>query len=143
MASRHRYDCKPLHLPGRAHAKEPLRASIGQADRGGRLAGFGADLRSKGQAVLPPDRKPPTSHDDRVAASVELNLGVVRFELRGRGPRQLDPALVAARKLSFFAYGLGEVQGWQVTDRPATHGGVLDALREPLSQLTGTVLGLG
>ncbi len=39
--------------------------------------------------------------------------------------RQLDPALVAARKLSFFAYGLGEVQGW---DMPETHSGVLDAL---------------
>ncbi|MDQ8000654.1 MAG: NAD-dependent DNA ligase LigA [Pseudomonadota bacterium] len=39
--------------------------------------------------------------------------------------RQLDPALVAARKLSFFAYGLGEVQGW---DMPGTHSGVLDAL---------------
>ncbi|MDI3380507.1 NAD-dependent DNA ligase LigA [Xenophilus aerolatus] len=39
--------------------------------------------------------------------------------------RQLDPALVAARKLSFFAYGLGEVQGW---DMPPTHSGVLDAL---------------
>ncbi|MBN8748834.1 DNA ligase [Xylophilus ampelinus] len=39
--------------------------------------------------------------------------------------RQLDPALVAARKLSFFAYGLGEVQGW---DMPPTHSGMLDAL---------------
>ncbi|MCP2848937.1 NAD-dependent DNA ligase LigA, partial [Salmonella enterica subsp. enterica serovar Typhimurium] len=26
--------------------------------------------------------------------------------------RQLDPALVAQRPLSFYAYGLGEVQGW-------------------------------
>lgn len=40
--------------------------------------------------------------------------------------RQLDPALVAARKLSFFAYGLGEVQGWAM---PETHGGMLDALK--------------
>ncbi|MFZ5520763.1 MAG: NAD-dependent DNA ligase LigA [Pseudomonadota bacterium] len=39
--------------------------------------------------------------------------------------RQLDPAIAARRPLSFFAYGLGEVQGW---DQPATHGGVLDAL---------------
>ncbi|RYF84057.1 MAG: NAD-dependent DNA ligase LigA [Comamonadaceae bacterium] len=39
--------------------------------------------------------------------------------------RQLDSALVAARKLSFFAYGLGEVQGWEL---PATHSAVLDAL---------------
>jgi DNA ligase (NAD+) len=39
--------------------------------------------------------------------------------------RQLDPALVAQRPLSFFAYGLGEVQGWAV---PATHSLMLDAL---------------
>jgi DNA ligase (NAD+) len=39
--------------------------------------------------------------------------------------RQLDPAVTAARPLSFFAYGLGDVQGWTV---PATHTQVLDAL---------------
>jgi DNA ligase (NAD+) len=41
------------------------------------------------------------------------------------GIRQLDPALAAKRRLSFFAYGLGEVQGWTL---PATHGALLDAL---------------
>lgn len=39
--------------------------------------------------------------------------------------RQLDPAVAARRPLSFYAYGLGEVRGW---DLPATHAGVLDAL---------------
>ena len=39
--------------------------------------------------------------------------------------RQLDPAMAAERQLSFYAYGLGEVRGWEL---PATHGGVLDAL---------------
>ena len=39
--------------------------------------------------------------------------------------RQLDPGIAAQRPLSFFAYGLGEVQGWEM---PATHTGVLDAL---------------
>ena len=39
--------------------------------------------------------------------------------------RQLDPAITARRPLSFFAYGLGEVQGWILPD---THSGVLDAL---------------
>jgi DNA ligase (NAD+) len=39
--------------------------------------------------------------------------------------RQLDPAIAAQRPLSFFAYGLGEVEGWPV---PATHGELLDAL---------------
>ena len=40
--------------------------------------------------------------------------------------RQLDPKLAAQRPLSFFAYGLGEVQGW--THAPATHSATLDAL---------------
>ncbi|SMB25833.1 DNA ligase, NAD(+)-dependent [Sterolibacterium denitrificans] len=39
--------------------------------------------------------------------------------------RQLDPKIAAQRPLSFFAYGLGETQGWQL---PASHAGVLDAL---------------
>ncbi|MFZ0105831.1 MAG: NAD-dependent DNA ligase LigA, partial [Thiobacillus sp.] len=39
--------------------------------------------------------------------------------------RQLDPAIAAQRPLSFFAYGLGETQGWKV---PQTHSGILDAL---------------
>ena len=39
--------------------------------------------------------------------------------------RQLDPNTAAKRPLSFFAYGLGETQGWEL---PATHGAVLDAL---------------
>ena len=38
--------------------------------------------------------------------------------------RQLDPALAARRPLKFFAYGLGEVQGWL----PETHKEVLDQL---------------
>ncbi|MFU2488926.1 NAD-dependent DNA ligase LigA [Thauera sp. WH-1] len=39
--------------------------------------------------------------------------------------RQLDPAIAARRPLSFFAYGLGDTQGWTV---PATHAEVLDAI---------------
>ena len=39
--------------------------------------------------------------------------------------RQLDPAIAAQRPLSFFAYGLGETQGWSL---PATHALLLDAL---------------
>ena len=39
--------------------------------------------------------------------------------------RQLDPAIAAQRPLSFFAYGLGDVHGWQA---PATHSATLDAL---------------
>ena len=39
--------------------------------------------------------------------------------------RQLDPAITAQRRLSFFAYGLGDVQGWE---QPATHSATLNAL---------------
>jgi DNA ligase (NAD+) len=37
--------------------------------------------------------------------------------------RQLDSSIAAKRPLSFFAYGLGEVKGWDV---PATHSAMLD-----------------
>jgi len=40
--------------------------------------------------------------------------------------RQLDPAIAAQRPLSFFAYGLGDVQGWAVPD---THSALLDVLQ--------------
>jgi DNA ligase (NAD+) len=41
--------------------------------------------------------------------------------------RQLDPAQATKRPLSFFAYGLGEVQGWSL---PTTQSALLDALAE-------------
>jgi DNA ligase (NAD+) len=41
------------------------------------------------------------------------------------GLRQLDPRLTAKRRLSFFAYGVGGVDGWIV---PPTHSKLLDAL---------------
>ena len=39
--------------------------------------------------------------------------------------RQLDPAVAATRPLSFYAYGLGETQGWSL---PTTHSAVMEAL---------------
>jgi DNA ligase (NAD+) len=40
--------------------------------------------------------------------------------------RQLDSAAAAKKPLSFFAYGLGDVQGWEI---PPTHGEMMDALQ--------------
>ena len=39
--------------------------------------------------------------------------------------RQLDPAGMVDKKLSFYAYGLGETRGWM---QPPTHSGTLDAI---------------
>ncbi len=56
--------------------------------------------------------------------------------------RQLDPKMAAERPLSFFAYGLGEVVGWQ--RMPDTHSGMLDALQDfgfPVSKERAAVKG--
>ncbi len=55
--------------------------------------------------------------------------------------RQLDPQLTAERKLSFYAYGLGDVQGWVV---PPSHAQMLDALAAmelPVNDLRRVVQG--
>lgn len=55
--------------------------------------------------------------------------------------RQLDPAIAAQRPLSYFAYGLGEVRGWDI---PATHSAMLDALaamQVPVSRERAVVQG--
>jgi len=55
--------------------------------------------------------------------------------------RQLDPAITAKRKLSFFAYGVGVVEGVAL---PATHSKTLEKLREwgfPVSPEAGTAKG--
>ncbi len=41
--------------------------------------------------------------------------------------RQLDARVTAARRLSFYAYGIGETAGWPL---PATQSGLLDALAD-------------
>lgn len=41
--------------------------------------------------------------------------------------RQLDSKVAASRRLSFFAYGLGQTAGWEL---PSTHSAILDQLAE-------------
>ena len=55
--------------------------------------------------------------------------------------RQLDPKMSARRKLSFYAYGIGDVQGGEL---PPTHSATLDQLKEwgfPVSELCQVVEG--
>ncbi len=55
--------------------------------------------------------------------------------------RQLASTITARRRLSFFAYGLGDTRGWNV---PARHSEVLDALRKfglPVSSERAVVQG--
>jgi len=57
--------------------------------------------------------------------------------------RQLDPTVTARRGLSFFAYSLGAVEGWEP---PPRHSQVLAALREfglPVCPLNDTARGAG
>ncbi len=57
------------------------------------------------------------------------------------GLRQLDPKLTAARRLSFYAYGVGAHEGFEL---PATHGALMDALEQagfPVSADRRTVRG--
>jgi DNA ligase (NAD+) len=55
--------------------------------------------------------------------------------------RQLDSRALADKKLSFFAYGLGDTQGWV---QPATHAATLDAIAAfglPVNAERAVVLG--
>ena len=55
--------------------------------------------------------------------------------------RQLDPRITSQRPLSFFAYGIGEVQGGEL---PETHSAILQQLRQwgfPVSSLVQVVRG--
>jgi DNA ligase (NAD+) len=61
------------------------------------------------------------------------------------GLRQLDPRMTAARRLAFFAYGVGEVDWGPRARAPQTQAAVLDfleALRFPVARERGLVHGL-
>ena len=58
--------------------------------------------------------------------------------------RQLDPKMTAARRLSFFAYGIGEVEWRAPGQAPRTQSALLDflaALRLPVARERGVVHG--
>jgi len=60
------------------------------------------------------------------------------------GLRQLDPRITAARRLTFFAYGLGLVE-WGDVPRPDTHSATMDwlsGLRIPVTAERAVVRGL-
>ena len=89
-------------------------------------------LRLKGEApaVLEVRGEVYMRHDDfaryNAAAAARGEKTLVNPRNGAAGSiRQLDPKIAASRPLSFFAYGLGETQGWTL---PATHAGILDAL---------------
>lgn len=65
-------------------------------------------------------------YNDKAAARGEKTLVNPRNGAAG-SIRQLDPAIAAGRPLKFFAYGIGQVDGW-ADPRPASHSGLLDAL---------------
>jgi DNA ligase (NAD+) len=92
--------CIPLRLRGRAPALLEVRgeAYMSRPD----FERYNARQRALGR---------PTLANPRNGAAGSL--------------RQLDPKVAAERPLSFFAYGVGETQGWTM---PARHSEVLDAL---------------
>jgi len=65
-------------------------------------------------------------YNEKAAARGEKTLVNPRNGAAG-SIRQLDPAIAAGRPLKFFAYGIGQVDGW-ADPRPASHSGLLDAL---------------
>ena len=94
-----------------------------------RLAGIDAAvLEVRGEVYMRRDRFEALNERQRelIAAGAKNEKTYVNPRNAAAGAvRQHDPALAARRPLNFFAYGLGQVQGWQV---PANHSGLLDAL---------------
>ena len=96
-----------------------------------RLHGVAAPvLEVRGEAYMSRDQFEALNERQRalIAAGAKNEKTFVNPRNAAAGAvRQLDPAMAAKRPLSFFAYGLGDVQGWDI---PSTHSGLLDALRD-------------
>ena len=95
-------------------------------------------LEVRGEVIML--RKDFEAFNERARAAGEKTLANPRNGAAG-SLRQLDPAITARRKLSFFAYAVGEVQGGEL---PATHSKTLARLRDwgfPVSPEVSTAHG--
>lgn len=86
--------------------------------------GWPAVLEVRGEVIML--RKDFESFNERARAHDEKPLANPRNGAAG-SLRQLDPAITARRRLSFFAYAIGLVEGGQL---PPTHSATLQQLRD-------------
>ncbi|MEW9625643.1 NAD-dependent DNA ligase LigA [Rhodanobacter geophilus] len=103
-----------------------------------RGAGWPGVLEVRGEVIML--RKDFEAFNDYARAHGEKTLANPRNGAAG-SLRQLDPAVTARRKLSFFAYAVGVVEGGEL---PPTHSATLRQLREwgfPVSPEVGTARG--
>ncbi|MFC5741172.1 NAD-dependent DNA ligase LigA [Dyella tabacisoli] len=95
-------------------------------------------LEVRGEVIML--RKDFEAFNARARAADEKTLANPRNGAAG-SLRQLDPAITAKRKLSFFAYAVGVVEGGEL---PSTHSQTLKQLRDwgfPVSPEAGTASG--
>jgi len=100
--------------------------------------GWPSVLEVRGEVIML--RKDFESFNERARAHDEKPLANPRNGAAG-SLRQLDPAITAKRRLSFFAYAIGVVEGGSL---PATHSQTLQRLRDwgfPVSPEVGTAKG--
>ena len=103
-----------------------------------RSGGWPRVLEVRGEVIML--HKDFEAFNARARAAGEKTLANPRNGAAG-SLRQLDPAITAKRKLSFFAYAVGDVQGGEL---PSTHSKTLAQLREwglPVSPEVDTALG--
>ncbi|WP_458068230.1 NAD-dependent DNA ligase LigA [Rhodanobacter sp. BL-MT-08] len=100
--------------------------------------GWPTVLEVRGEVIML--RKDFESFNERARANDEKPLANPRNGAAG-SLRQLDPAITAKRRLSFFAYAIGVVEGGEL---PPTHSQTLQQLRDwgfPVSPEVGTAKG--
>lgn len=105
-----------------------------------RLRGHAPEvLEVRGEVFMP--RAEFEAFNERARERGEKTLANPRNGAAG-SLRQLDSRITASRPLSFYAYGLGKVSGWEL---PETHSGMLKALKAfglPVSPEVSTAIGV-